>query len=323
MKKKNLLSGKVVSLLFAICLMSMALVGCGQKTESGESPTPAVTEEAKDDVFNVTLTDSTGETITLTKKPERIVSLAPTTTEILYFLGLEEQIVGRTSYCNYPESILEVPEVGSTSEPNVETIVDLNPDLVVSAIFIPDEVMNKLRELGIQVAFFNDKENFEGTYAIIEKLGMLTGTEDKAAEVIGSMKQKVASLEEEVKALNLTQKPTVYYATGFGEGDYGAGGDTFIGEIITLAGGENIMQDISGWLISKEQIAEGDPDIIIVPSGANMATEMAKTDFYKDLRAVKEGRIYEIDGDSISRQSPRVADALVEMAQKIHPELVK
>lgn len=317
MNKKNLLSGKVISLLLAMCLICMALVGCGGTNTSNS------TADTSADSFSATITDSTGETITLTKKPERIISLAPSTTEILYFLGLENKMVGRTKYCNFPESIVHVPEIGGTTHPNVEGIIDLNPDLVVGATHVSEEVIQKLREVGVKVAFLNENENFEGTYSAIEKMGILTGTEEKAAEIISEMKQKVANLEAAIAGLNLTEKPKVYYATGFGESDYGAGGDTFIGEIINLAGAENIAQEISGWSISKEQIAEGDPDIIIVPSGTGMAAEMATTDFYKDLRAVKEGRVYEIDGDSISRQGPRVADALVEMAQKIHPELAK
>ena len=333
MRNKKALKGKVISLLLVTFLMGLLLVGCGSKNQGDQtapSTSPEVSAEATsqpeqtaDEAFNVTITDSTGTEITLTKKPERIVSLAPSTTEILCALGLEDKMVGRTKYCNYPESITALPEVGGTSNPNVEAIVDLNPDLVVGATHVSEEVIGKLREVGINVAFLNEQENFEGTYSAIEKVGMLTGTDEKAAEVVAEMKQKVADLETALQGLNLTELPKVYYATGFGEGDYGAGGDTFIGEIIHLAGATNIAQEISGWSISKEQIADGDPDIIIVPSGVNMAADMATTDFYKDLRAVKEGKVYEIDGDSISRQGPRVADALVEMAQKIHPELAK
>ena len=333
MRSKKAFKGKVISLLLITFLMGLLLVGCGSKNQ-GEQAAPSTLpevsaeatskpEQTADEAFNVTITDSTGTEITLTKKPERIVSLAPSTTEILCALGLEDKIVGRTKYCNYPESITSVPEVGGTSNPNVEAIVDLNPDLVVGATHVSDEVIGKLREVGITVAFLNEQESFEGTYSAIEKVGVLTGTDEKATEVIAEMKQKVADLQTAIKELNLTDLPKVYYAIGFGESDFGAGGDTFIGEIIHLAGATNIAQEISGWSISKEQIAAGDPDIIIGPSGMDMATQMANTDFYKDLKAVKEGKVYEIDGDSISRQGPRVADALVEMAQKIHPELVK
>ena len=109
---------------------------------------------------------------------------------------------------------------------------------------------------------------------------------------------------------------------GYGEQDFTAGGDTFISEIINLAGGKNIAQNVEGWSISKEEIAADEPDMIIMPSGKGTLEELQNTDFYKDLEAVKAGHVYEINGDMISRQGPRVADALVEMAEVINPELV-
>ena len=297
-------------------LIGMLVVGCGKRSNEGiVTPTPVA------ESFEGTITDSTGEVITLTKKPERIVSLAPSTTEILYFLGLESKIVGRTSYCNYPASIATVQEVGGTANPNVETVVSLSPDLVLASTHVSEEVVYKLREVGIPVAFLNEQENFEGTYSAISKIGKLTGTDKEAEAVIEEMKAKVEAVRVAVQGANKGATPTVYYATGSGESDYGAGGDTFIGEMITLAGGENIAKDIKGWSISKEQIVEGDPDIIIVPNDGVTLTNMKAQDFYKNLRAIKEGHIYEIDGDSISRQGPRVADALTKMALIIHPEL--
>ena len=277
------------------------------------------TEEA----FEVTIIDSTETEVKLTEEPMKIVSLAPSATEIIAAIGAEDKLVGRTAYCNYPESITALPEVGGTSDPNVETIVSLEPDLVIGAGHAPEEVITKLREVGIPVAFLKEDEDFEGTYSAIEKIGMLTGKTEEATKVIDEMKTKVEKVDTDIKALNLEVIPKVYYATGYGESDYGAGGDTFIGQIINIAGANNIMQDISGWSVSKEQIAEADPDIIIVPSGSGMIEGMKEAEFYKDLRAVKEGKVFEVNGDSISRQAPRVADALIEMAQKIHPELVK
>ncbi|PHV70845.1 ABC transporter substrate-binding protein [Sporanaerobium hydrogeniformans] len=303
--------------LVIMVIISGFLVGC-TKNKQDAIPTPVPTVGQN---FNVSVTDSTGEIITLTKKPERIVSLAPSTTEILYFLGLESKIVGRTKYCNYPESLVSVPEIGGTSNPNIEAVVDLAPDLVVASTHVSDEVINKLREVGIPVVFLNEQENFEGTYSAIRKIGQLTGAGEEAEIVIEDMKSKLERVASALAALNKEDKPTVYYATGYGESDYGAGGNTFIGEIITLAGGDNIAKDVQGWSISKEQIAQGDPDIIIVPTGGDMKANMEVQDFYKDLRAIKEGHIYEIDGDSISRQGPRIADALTEMAFIINPEL--
>lgn len=323
--------------LVLVLVMLGALVGCAGKqpvadqtqvesttpTENATTEENTVDEQAQtDSAFPVTITDSTGTEITINQKPEKIVSLAPSTTEILYFLGVEKNIVGRTDYCTFPETISSVTSVGGTSDPNIEAIVALNPDLVVASTHVSEEVLNKLREVGINVAFLNEQENFEGTYSAIQTIGKLVGESEKADEVVAEMKQKIqATIEKITAASEGKTAPKVYYTIGFGEGDYTAGGDTFIGEMITLAGGENIAKDVQGWSISKEQIAAGDPDLIIMPSGRNMAEDIQKADFYKDLRAVKEGKLYEISEDMISRQGPRLADAFVELATCINPDM--
>ncbi len=333
MKAVKVLKNKFMYLLMLSLIMSFALVGCAGNDEVTPSPTteankevtPSEEPEPTDKVFTeVTIIDSTGEEIKITEEPMKVVSLAPNATEIIAALGAEDKLVGRTAYCNYPESVMSLPEIGGTYDPNVELIISLEPDLVVASGHAPEEAITKLREVGITVAYLKEDENFEGTYSTIEKIALILGKEDEAKVVIDEMKTKIADVKAEVAALNLEKLPTVYYATSYGESDFGAGGDTFIGEIIELAGGVNIADEVSGWAISKEQIADGDPDIIIVPAGEfNVLDGMKTADFYKDLRAIQDGNIFEINGDAISRQSPRVADALVEMAQKLHPELVK
>lgn len=308
MKKFNF--KKFVAVVLAVMTMGV-FIACGNSNIEGNK-----VDESK---FSVTITDSTGETITLDKKPERIVSMAPSTTEIVAALGAEDKLVGRTKYCNYPESILKLPEVGGTKDPNVEKIIELQPDLVVGSTHVSQEVIDKLREVGIPTVFVNEQENFEGTYSAIEKVAQLIGEEDKAKEIVNAMKKKVEDTTKKVEEVATGEKLKVYYAVGFGDYDSTAGGDTFIGEIITLSGGNNIAQDVQGWSYSKEKIVENDPDIIIVPAGMKESLETA--DFYKDLRAVKEGNVFEIDRDMISRQGPRVADAFEEMAKIINPEM--
>lgn len=306
---RNLKFKKIAVLLIAIFTLSIFTACTGEKEN-----------ESKSEEFSVTITDSTGTEITLDKKPERIVSLAPSTTEIIGALGAEDRLVGRTKFCNYPESVLELPEVGGTTDPNIEKIIELNPDLVVGSTHVSQEIIDKLREVGITVAFLNEQENFEGTYSAIENMGKLIGEDDSAKKVIEDMKKKVSDTTKKVEDIT-AENPKVYYMVGFGDSDSTAGGDTFIGEIITLSGGDNIAKDVKGWSYSKEKIAENDPDMIIVPSGRNIPDQLKETDFYKDLRAVKEGKVFEIDGDMISRQGPRVADAFVQMAQTINPEI--
>ena len=166
---------------------------------------------------------------------EKIVSLAPNTTEILYFLGAEERIVGRTTYCTYPLSMAEIPAVGDTFNPNIEAIIELEPDLVVASTHISEEVINKLREVGVTVAFLNEQESFEGTYSAIANIGKLIGEETLAQQVIAEMQGKIDDTVTKIAALPKTEDmPKVYYTMGFGEGDFTAGGDTFIGEMITL-----------------------------------------------------------------------------------------
>ncbi|MFQ9697795.1 MAG: ABC transporter substrate-binding protein, partial [Zhenhengia sp.] len=267
------------------------------------------------------ITYSTGTEITMTQAPERIVSLAPSTTEILGALGVTDKLVGRTRYCDFPTEALAAEEVGGTSDPNIETIVALNPDLVVASTHVSDEVINKLREVNIPVAFLNEQEDFDGTYSAIENIGLLVGRSKEAEAVVSEMKATVESVVERINNLDEDEvKPRVYYAVWAGDSDSTAGGDTFIGQMIELAGGDNIAKDVEGWSISKEKIVEGDPDMIIIPAGKGLKETLMTTDFYKDLRAVQEGHIYEIDDAMISRQGPRLAQAFEALAQIIHPE---
>ncbi|MGL5677766.1 MAG: ABC transporter substrate-binding protein [Cellulosilyticaceae bacterium] len=313
---------KIKQLAMIVLASTVVLGGCS--TPEVEKPVVETQTPKKEEAaaFPVTFTDSLGVEVTVAEEPQRIVSLAPSTTEILYFLGVEEKIVGRTKYCSYPESLSEVAEIGGTSDPNVEAVIDLNPDLVVASTHTSEEVMAKLREVGIPVAFLNEQESVEGTYSAIENIGLLIGAQTKAEEVVESMKASIAATTEKVKkATEGKELPKVYYMMWYGDSDSTAGGDTFIGELIRLAGGKNIAEDVMGWSITKEVIAEQDPDIIIVPTGNGIAEAIVDAPFYKDLRAVKEGKVFEIDKDMISRQAPRIADVFEDLAMIIHPEI--
>lgn len=319
----NKLSKRLTMLGLAVTVM-VGVVGCSSHTAA---PAPVENTQAEgaqniEATFPVTITDSTGTEITIAEEPDRIISLAPSTTEILGALGVTDKLVGRTKYCDFPEEVLEAEEVGGTSNPNIETIVALNPDLVVASTHVSDEVINKLREVNVPVAFLNEQENFEGTYSAIENIGLLVGRASEAEEVVAQMKEKVEATIAKIEALDQGDvKPRVYYAVGYGDKDSTPGGNTFIGQMIELAGGDNIAKEVEGWSISKEKIVEGDPDMIIVPSGREMKAGLMTADFYKDLRAVKAGYIYEVDDSMISRQGPRLAEAFEQLAAIINPEI--
>ncbi len=267
----------------------------------------------------ITITDSFNRTVTLEKPAERVVSVAPSITETIFALGKGDILKGRTDYCDYPAEVSAIPSIGSLKEPDIEAIAELNPDIVIASTHFTEESVDKLTALSIPVVVLADQDSFEGAYKIIEDVAKLIGAESKAAAITGSMKETVTTVLNKVKG---KETPSVYYVIGFGEyGDYTAGGDTFINQIIEMAGGNNIASGIKGWSFSLEQIVESDPDILVCSKYWNAKDSIMKTNGYKDLRAVKDGNLFEIDSNMLDRQGPRLANGLLALAKIIHPDL--
>ena len=267
----------------------------------------------------ITITASFNRTVTLEKPAERVVSVAPSITETIFALGKGDVLKGRTDYCDYPAEVSSIPSIGSLKEPDIEAIAELNPDIVIASTHFTEESVDKLTALSIPVVVLADQDSFEGAYKIIEDVAKLIGAESEAAAITGSMKETVTTVLNKVKG---KETPSVYYVIGFGEyGDYTAGGDTFINQIIEMAGGNNIASGIKGWSFSLEQIVESDPDILVCSKYWNAKDSIMKTNGYKDLRAVKDGNLFEIDSNMLDRQGPRLADGLLALAKIIHPDL--
>lgn len=268
--------------------------------------------------YPITLKDSYGREVTLDKEPQRVISVAPTVTETVFALGKQDKLVGRTDFCDYPEAALSIESVGNIDQPNVEKIVELKPDLVIASSIFQKEVLEKLEEVNIKVAVIRSEESFEGAYDVIGKIGILLNCKDEARKIVNDMKEKVELVKSKVKDLD---KPSVYYVIGFGEfGDYTAGRDTFIAHIIEMAGGKNVADDVDGWKYNIESLLEKDPDMLICSKYYDFKQGIMNTEGYKELTAVKNGRVFEIDNNMLDRHGPRLADGLVEMAKIIHPE---
>ncbi|MCF6335792.1 MAG: ABC transporter substrate-binding protein [Spirochaetales bacterium] len=267
----------------------------------------------------ITIVDSYDRTVTLEQPALRVVSVAPSITEIIFALGKGDILKGRTDYCDYPAEALDIPSIGSLREPDIEAIAELDPDIVIASTHFTKESLEKLTSLSIPVAVLADQDSFEGVYNIIEDISRLLGAESEAANIIGSMKETVTTVLNRVKG---KETPSVYYVIGFGEyGDYTAGGDTFINQIIEMAGGNNIASEISGWSFSLEQIIDSNPDIIVCSKYWNTKNLILETSGYMDLPAVIKGNLFEIDNNMLDRQGPRLADGLMELAKIIHPDL--
>ncbi len=313
---------KILSILLAAAMGGVLLAGCGTAKDTGETETNE-TAEADGTVaegeteYPITITDSYGGTVTLESEPMRVISVAPNLTELMYKLDAGDKMVGRSDYCDYPEEALEVDSVGSLYTPDIETIVSLEPDIVIVSTHFDEENSDKLEELGIPVLTLYEEDDMEGVYDMIATLGLAMNRSQEAADCVEEMRETIAQVEETVAGQD---EPTVYYVLGFGEyGDFTAGGDTFTGQILSLAGADNIAKDVSGWSITTEGIIEADPEIVILPD--YMYDEFKVTSPYSELTAVKEDRVYVIDNNLLERQGYRNAQGVLEIAQICYPNL--
>lgn len=331
---------KMVAAL-AVFTLALGLTGCGnseKKTETTSAATEVTTEatteaatetatvvDAATDtsadavsgtVYPLEVTDSYGNVITIESEPEKVVSVAPNLTEMVYAIDAEDKLVGRSDYCDYPEEVAAIDSVGSITAPDVEKIISLEPDVVIVSTHFEEENADKLEEAGIPVVALYEESEVDGVYDIVSTLGEVVNHNEEAAECVAEMKDTIASVEVAVEGLDA---PTVYYVVGYGEyGDYTAGGDTFVGKMLEMAGGDNIAKDISGWSISLEEIIEADPSIIII--NESMKDDFVSSPNYSELTAVKEGNVYTLDVNMLERQGYRNAQGILELAQIFHPE---
>lgn len=290
----------------------------GSQKDSQNVPTGGKEQENKDQPYTVVLPD--GTSITLEKVPERIVSVGPNITDILFKIGAGDKVVGRTDYCDEPEQVKDIPSIGSLYAPDIEKIVELEPDLVLGSIHFYGEAKEKLDELKIPVAVLYDCETIDGVYNTIRTAGELVGKAGEGSALADETKQRIDSTIEKYSGAEYAdfKAPTVYYVVDYGEnGDFTAGGNTFIGNIITAAGGKNIAEEVDGWQIAHEVLIEKDPEIIIVRKGE--ANAFCSAPGYEELGAVKNGKVYEFDTEhQLDRQGYQNADIFIKFAELFH-----
>lgn len=265
--------------------------------------------------------DSRGTSIPLNQQINRVVSLSPNVSETIAALGGSELLVGKTDYCNYPEHIQSIESVGDLVSPSIEKIISLNPDIVIVSTIGQNQTLEALDNANIQVAYIDKSQSMEGTYSLIEDIGLLIDKETEAQQIILEMREEVQRVVDRVSSLD---KVSTYYVAGFGQwGDFTATGETFIDEMIAIAGGDNIAKDAKNWTFSLEQLLIKDPSIIILPPTWGSTFEETKKAFisyeaYAPLKAVKEDKIYPIDSDILNRQGPRSAKAITLLSNIIH-----
>ncbi len=264
-----------------------------------------------------TVTDDYGRTVVVPAQPQRVVSLSPAVTEIMFALGADDILVGRTDFCEYPDEASQIPSIGGISNLNIEKILSLKPDLVISGSMVGKKVTDQMDAMGTPMVCVIEKPNFEALYDNIKAIGRLVGKEHEADIIVDSLKWKVERLlaDTTLSTLN-SQLSSCYYVVGFGpSGNFTAGGNTFINDIIRMAGGRNIAEGIEGWSYSLEALMKEDPDYIIVRREDSAAFVDMKP--YNRLSAVKNGHVIGIVSGTLDLQVPRNIDAVLYLRQRM------
>lgn len=311
-------SKKIFPIILGLIMM-VSVTACTKAP--AESVTKAAAEVAKQTIYPLTIKDSFGREVIIQKEPKTIVSVAPNITETIFALSKNSELVGRTDFDTYPAEVKDIASIGGLQNPNVEKIAELKPDIVIASSFFPKEVVTKLEELKIPVVVLYGPDSFDGAYDTINKVGQILNSGDKSNSIVAGMKKKVDSVEAKVKDL---PTPSVYYVVSFGKtGDFTAGTETFVGKMLEMAGGKNSASDTKDWNYSIEKLVEKNPDLLICSKYFDTKAGIQKTTGYKDLSAVKSGKLYEIDNNLVDIQGPRLADGLEALAKIIHPEAFK
>jgi iron complex transport system substrate-binding protein len=264
-------------------------------------------------------TDQTGRRVDVPERLERLVSLAPSITETLFALGLGDHLVGNTDYCEYPPEARAKPHVGSVLNPNLERIVALRPDLVLGSPEVNRiETADRLERLGIPV-YGVAAQTVEETLLSILDLGRLLDRETQANNLIAQLRGRMAAVEDRVAG---QRRPRVLFVVWY-RPLMAAGSRTFVGDVIRRAGGISVSDDLSGeWpRLSLEEALRRDPEVILFPRAESFAPaldEFQTLPGWKEFRAVKNRRLHFVS-DAIVRPSPRLVDALEEVARVLHP----
>ena len=260
----------------------------------------------------VTVTDMAGREIALDAPATKVVALTASDCEILAALGAEDTLVGRGEYCDYPESILEVPAVQSGADTNLEQIIALEPQVVVMAKMAQtEEQVAALEKAGIRVVV-SDAQDIEGVYTAIRLIGALVGRNDEAEAMVADMQSTFADIA--AKSEN-TGKTVYFEVSPLQWGLWTAGKGTFMDELATMCGLTNAFADVEGWAeISEEQVLERDPDYIVTISmyygeGPTPVEEIKSRAGWEGLKAVQNDAILNADSNEISRPGPRLKDA--------------
>ena len=276
--------------------------------------------------YPLTVIDDLGRKVTINKLPQRIVSLAPSNTEILFALGLDDKIIGVTDYCDYPDAAKTKTRVAGYSTPDLERLVSLQPDLIVAESIQEKTVLPALEHLGMTV-FVTEASTIDSIVNNISVLGKITGKTGATSRVVNTMNSKINSIVSKTQNLSSAQRLRVLYVN-WHDPIWTMGRDTYINDVIRMAGGTNIYEaDFEkSRSVSLESVITKNPQVIFVTAMGSSADVVYKG--IKDeirlysVDAIVNNQVYRIsDANLIERPGPRIVDGLIEVSKMIHPEI--
>lgn len=286
-----------VASTFVLILVALLGASCSESKREARAATFVVVE------------DDLGREVILPERIGRVVSLAPSATEMIFAAGAGEWLVGVTTYCNYPEAATAIEKVGDTQTPNIERIIALKPDVVfVSTASQLEAFMNTLQQQNIAV-YVTDPKGIDGMTENLRTLGKLFGTEKEVDKLADDLQNRAAAVDGKATG---GPRPKVFVQISK-EPLFTIGRDAFLTEVIARAGGESVTKAVpSGFpKLSKETASAMDPEVIILSDSED---NREPNEVFRNSPAVKHGRVYKIDADIISRPGPRLVDALEQIA---------
>ena len=307
---------RVLGLL--VLLLSLSLGIAAAPARAADCAATPMASPVAAAAFPLTLSDDLGRQVEIRSAPRRIVSLAPSNTEILFALGLAERVVAVDAYSDYPPAAAEKPRVGDYIAPDLEQIVALDPDLVLATAAHEATVLPRLDDFAI-AAFVLEPETLDEVLQSIVTVGALTGAEGEATDLVCALERRVAAVERAVAGAS---PPRVFFELS--PDLYTAGESSYVADLIARAGGENIVAaDAGPWpQLSAEAVIAADPEVILLADHeAGVTPEVvSERPGWQGISAVREGRVVALESDPVARPGPRVVDGLEAIARALHPE---
>jgi iron complex transport system substrate-binding protein len=302
------------ALALFICALVFALACSSRRERSAGANTKAA--ETRE------VTDEAGRRVRVPLRPQRIITLAPNLTEIVYAVGAGNRLVGNTTYCDYPAEAKQVEKIGDTLQPNIERIIALRPQLIlVSTASQLESFTRQLDEQGIAV-YVTDPRSLEDVFRSIRTLGELLGEAERGEKLSDDLRGRASAVEEAVKS----SKPVRVFYQVSAAPLYTIGRDAFLTDLIRRAGGQSVTAETPGAFprFSDEAALASQPEAIVMSVDSSMDENNARpAASLEKSAAVKSGRVYRINGDLLSRPGPRLVEGLEQMARALHPEAFK